>query len=191
MNTLQKITDYDLLEDEKKLFVDLYLLNLNVIRTANKMGLPLRTAKSWLKHKGIKEAIECRKRDIQQKCDITLEECLNELAKIAFFDHKQVTKNITFDEKTKELKVDMEAWEDMDTSAIEDFYIKQDKDGKPFISFKPYSKLDALKELMNRLEGTNGDKHLHLHMTNEEMSKMNSKENSNTYQQLVHNAMSN
>lgn len=191
MGTLEKITSYDSLDEEKRLFVDIYLMNFNILRAANKIGVPVGTARCWLKHKDIKLAIQDRKRDIQQKCDITLEECLNELAKIAFYDHKDATKNIVYDEETKMLKIDMEAWEDVDTSAIQEFYIKQDGNGKPYVVFKPYNKLDALKELMNRLEGTNGDKHLHLHMTKDEMGNLSSKENSNVYQQLVQNAMTN
>ena len=152
------------------------------------MGVSTVTIHNWLKRKDVDAAIQERREEVQQRCDVTLEECLNELAEIAFFDHKSYATGFQTDPSTGKFGVDLDQWENMNTRAISKMEVKV-QDGVPIFSMQPYNKVEALKELMNRIEGTNGDKHLHLHLKPEDMAKMDSKESSNNYQQLVQNAM--
>lgn len=188
MKTLENTTAFDKLSEQHKEFVALYLLTYSPKRVADKMRVHWRTTHEWLKREDVNNAIAEKRDEIQQRCDITVEECLNELSKIAFFDHKDYAKAFKKNPENGEFGVDLKEWDEMDTSAIQEMNIKI-QDGVPIFTMKPYNKLEALKELINRLSGTNGDKHLHLHLKPEDLAKMDSKESSSNYQQLVQNAM--
>ncbi len=185
MRTQKNKNNVPVITDDKLEFINLYLLSYNVPRVAKKCGIAKQTAYQWLKRPEVQKAILDRKDSVAQQCDITVQECMNELAKIAFFDHKSYASDFKFDIEAGEFGCTLEDWRNMDTSALQEVSCKVNAQGIPYIVFKPYDKINALKELMNRLEGTNGDKHLHLHLTPEEMKDKSAQEIASDYQQLL------
>lgn len=189
VNTLENTSAWDLISEQHKIFLSIYMVNNNALKAAERCGVSRRTAWNWLQRDDVNKAMAEKRLEIQQRCEVTIDECLNELAKIAFFKHSDYASNFKVDPESGEIGVTLEEFNEIDTSAIQEMSCKINAQGIPYVVIKPYNKIEALKELLNRLEGTNGDKHVHLHLTPEEMSKMNSKETSSNYQQLVQNAM--
>ena len=175
----------EVLNEQRKKFIDYFLLCNSVTRAARKAGVTRRTGHNWLNNAEIKEEIARRVSTVVQTCDITLEECMNELAKIAFFDHKTYATNFEFDIESGQFGCTLEEWDNIDTSALQEISHKVSASGIPYIVFKPYDKVQALKELMNRIEGTSGDKHLHLHLDKEQLKNKSAQEVASEYQQLV------
>jgi len=173
----------------RKVFVSNYLAGFSIKQAAKTTKIPYRTAKLWMTRQDVKDAILEKQCEITQKCDITYEECLNQLAKIARFDHKDYASNFSVSPETGDVGVTMEAFDNIDTEAIQELSCKINAQGVPYVVIKPYNKLEALKELLNRLEGTNGDKHIHFHMDKEEARSKTAAELSSNYQELVRNSM--
>lgn len=184
----KKLAKKPTLLDKYDNFVNIYLLTCNLSITARKCGIAVNTANKWFQRPEVKDAIVRRQATIAQKCDVTVEECLNELQRIAFFDHKDYLKNFKVDPSSGEYGATLKDFEEMDTRALQEVSCKINAQGIPYVQIKPYNKVDALKELMNRIQGTGGDKHLHLHLNPEEMRNMSTKDATAAYQQLVEKA---
>jgi hypothetical protein len=176
------------LTENEQIFVNIYPLTYNVYLTARKCGITNKTAFKYLRKPAVKAAIATVTEKVAQRCEVTAEECMNELYKIAFFDHKSYLEKFSPDPENGEMGIKLKDLEEMDTSALQEISVKV-SGGIPYIVAKPYNKVEALKELMNRLQGTNGDRHLHLHLSPEEMKKVSAQEAASTYQQLVQKAI--
>jgi len=173
------------LKPEQNAFINCLLLSNNRKMAAQKTGISISTAKNWLKEPNVKREIQNRIQSAKQRCDITLDECLNELGKIAFFDFKDIATDFKHKLQDGELGLTFEEFEDMDTSVIQEMTVKLNAQGIPYIVVKPYNKVEALKELLNRLSGGGGEKHLHLHLSKEDMKGKTAQELAANYQRLV------
>jgi len=180
---------YETLEPQRRMFVSHFLSSFSVKQAATKAKVPYRTAAYWMTRQDVKNAILEKQNEVAQQCDISYEECLNHLARIARFDHKDYASNFKVSPETGEIGLTLEEFDQMDTSCIQEMSAKVNAQGVPYLVIKPYNKIEALKELLNRLEGTNGDKHLHFHLDKEEAKNKTAAELSSTYQEMVQNAM--
>ena len=181
---------YSALSPHRQIFVSHFLATWSIKRAAQLSKTPLRTATYWMTLQEVKDAISEKQIDVAQRCDITYEECLNILAKIARFEHSDYASDFRMNLENGEIGLTLEAFDRMDTSVIQEMSCKVNAQGIPYVVIKPYNKLEALKELLTRLQGNmGGEQHLHLHLNSEETKKMSASELSANYQQMVQNAM--
>lgn len=133
-------------------FVEEYLIDLNATQAAIRAGYSARTAGSQgqrlLKNVEIQNAIAERQKILSDKTSITAQKVLNEYAKIAFSDIKEV---LSWDE---EGRVSVYQSEDIDTSFVQS--IQQTTTESDFatvykLNVKLYDKLKALDALSKHL----------------------------------------
>ena len=185
MKQQKDTSNLPVLTEERKNFVNIYLLTFNVRRAAKKCGVTRMTANNWLHRPEVKTEIQRRSALVAQECDVTVSECMNELARIAFFNYKDCIKNFKVDPESGDLGMTLDDWEDMDTSALQEIACRVNAQGIPYVTIKPYDKVAALKEILNRLDGIKDENHLHLHLTKEELKGKSAQEVSSAYQQMV------
>jgi hypothetical protein len=174
---------FDGITDIQHEFLMTYLMTRNVSEACRTVHISNQTGHKWLKKKEMKAIIEEYGRRITQKFELTLDKCLNELKKIAFFDHKDYLEKFSF--KDGEACVEISDLENIDTTAIKSMTIKTNSKGIPYVEIKPYDKMEALKELIVHLKGYQGPKELHLHVTEDKVKKLSAQEVSANYQMLV------
>lgn len=160
-------------------FVLGYLMTHNVKDAAKKASISVPTAKEWLKKQPIKRMILSKAKEIEQVADVTIAECVNELKKIAFFDHKDYLKDFNKD------FIELKDFEDMDTSGIQSMNVKLNAKGDAYVEIKPYNKIEALKELLLHLKGYQGPSSVHLHINEETAKNLTSQEISAEYHTIV------
>jgi len=173
------------LTDREKEFVSTFLLTGIIRKTAEVMGISEIRAHVFHRRPQVQKALIAKRNEVAQRCDITLNEVMNELQRIAFFDHKSYLKKLQYDTKNGDYEMVLRKLEEMDTRALSEITFKKKNKGGYEIGIKAYNKMDALKELANRLQGTNGDKHLHLHLDQEKFKDMTSKEAAAAYMSRV------
>ena len=160
-------------------FITAYLLDFNVESAARTANISSRSGHRYLAKDYIQEYLKEHSKQLQEKCDVTLEQVVKELAKVAFFDHKSYLE--AFDENGMTLK----DFKNMDTSSISSMIIKKNALGIPTVEIKPYNKVDALKTLLDHLKGYQGPTDVHFHAESEEAKKMTSQEIAAKYQIMI------
>jgi len=170
---------------EEHAFVMSFLLDQNRAAAARRCGICDKTARKWLQKPGVQALITRKAREIEQVCDVTLAECLNELKKIAFFKHQEYAKDFKFEVEEGCLGVTLEDFKDMDTSAIASMNMKVNSQGVPYVEIRPYNKIEALKELIAHLKGYQGPSSVHLHINSADAKKMSAQEIAARYQVAV------
>lgn len=179
----------DLALPPKKLdFANQFMFDFNVKFSAKRAGITQATARAWLKDPAVENYITTNQMNVAQKCNITQEECLNELSKIAFFNHKDILQDVEIDKETGNIKVDMQCFKDADLSAAKSVMIKTDSQGKPFIEIMPYNKLDALKELLSWFDKSKIADTVNFIITKEDMVGRTAQDITKDYHDLVQNA---
>ena len=141
-------------------FYHQYALDMNPQAAAARHGITLREARSMLRKEGAEKCIADIHSHVLEKCGITLEQTLNEISRIAFFDVKGVVKRVT------ESGVEFHNWDDIDGRAIAEVKQMHTKDGITYAMIKPHRKVEALKVLLEYFKDTPSEQHLHIH-TNE------------------------
>jgi len=165
-----------------------YLLDGHVVMAAKRAGIAKSTAHQILKKPAVKKLLLAKGREVEQRCDITIDECLNELKKIAFAKPSDFMTNFEFDVEAGNIGMTLEDFKDIDTSAIESMNQKIGSGGIPYVEIKLYNKITALKELIGHLKGHVAPKELHIHLTKEQAKSKTAQEISADYQLLVDEA---
>lgn len=160
-------------------FVISYLMDHNVRQAAKRCGITTAAAHRILKKRPVQNMILKKAKEIEEVADITIEQCVNELKRIALFDHKDYLKDF------KDGQMTLKDFEEMDTRGIQSMNIKVNNEGVPMVEIKPYDKVSALKELLSHLKGYKGPQQVHFHFTDEQAQKMSGQEVTARYQQIV------
>lgn len=150
----------NILDPRKKNFAMQYLLDFNVPLASKRCGISKATANNWLREEPIKDFITENQAKVAQQCNITQEEVLNELGKIAFFKHDYMT-DLSLESRPADqaledamenseqgiIGVRIEDFQDIDFSAVQSVVLKLDGGKQPYLEIRPYNKLEALKVL--------------------------------------------
>jgi len=167
------------LSDQHLFFCNNYLLDFNVKEAARRCGISFNWAQQLLKRPEIKEFIDEKKAIIAEKCDVTAEQVLNEIKRVAFYDVKEHI------QEANDSGVSLVPFEDMDGRAISEIQQKTTKDGITWAHVVPHRKLEALKILAEWFKDSKPKPHVHLHVTPEDISKMNAHEATAKYNELL------
>lgn len=149
------------LNERQKKFVDEYLIDLNATNAAIRAGYSEKTAYSIghenLNKPEIQAQIKERRKDLQERTEVTQDKVIAELSKIGFakltdfVEYKTVKRVIDYEDGEPvidwAMMVDAIDSSKVDGSAIQEVSISKDGTFK----FKLYSKLDALEKLGRHL----------------------------------------
>lgn len=180
---MDDLTPYPKVTPQQHSFVLSYLLDFSIKDACKRVGISSATGTNWLKLAPIRKMIQQKAKDVEQIADVTIAQVVNELKRVAFFDHKDYMKD--FKATSKSAGVTLKDFEDMDTRAIQSMNVKVNAKGKSFVEIKPYNKVDALKELLAHLKGHQGPSSVHLHITEDMAKRMSSQEIAADYQTIV------
>jgi len=161
-----------------------YIQDFNVLFTAQRMGFSHQKARTWIKKPVVLDIIRVESRKVQQTFSTTLEETLNEIKRIAFFDHKDIIKNVSAKVEEGDFGIELHDFDDIDTRSVKNITISMFKSG-PVIHVEPYNKMEALKELKDYFMKLNAPGEVHVHITAEDMAKKTAIQSAHDYQELV------
>jgi hypothetical protein len=181
----EKLPMIDNLPINKHKFACSFLMDLNVKFAAKRCGIKVTKARAWLKDPDVVNFISEKGKEYEQKCDVTIEQCLNELKKPAFFTWDEIADDFKVELEAGKVGITLKDFNDMDTSAIQSLNCKINAQGVPYVEVKPYDKLEALKLLIDNLKGYQGPKSVHIHLDSEKVKNMTSQEISANYQLIV------
>jgi len=176
------------IDDIKKHFALNYLMDFNMAFACRRVGIARKTGMNWLKEKSVQDFIAENQAIVAQKCNITQEEVLNELSKIAFFDHKSYMTDLNFEVEEGSIGITLEQYDMIDFSAVQSVIAKTDKMGVPFIEIKPYNKVEALKQLLEWFKNSKIAENVHFHITREDLKNRSAQEITKDYHNMVQNA---
>lgn len=138
-------------------FCHQYAIDLDPQASARRCAITLREANKYLRNPLVKKCVADIHSNVLEHCNITLQEILNELKRIAFFDIKGVVKHLN------ENGVVFHDLDDIDGRATAEIKQAHTKDGHTYAMIKPHRKLDALKCLLEYFKDTPAEQHLHIH----------------------------
>ena len=181
---------------EEELLVSNYLLDRNVRFTSQRTAIPVRRCYYLLRKEHVETEISQRARDIAERCDITAEQVLNEIARIAFYDIKQHIKTVRTNvigqiednEKQKEdheTFLELQDWDEIDGRAIAEITEKYNKDGLPEIKIKAHSKMEALKVLAEWFKGGHGEGQTNIQINVNDLKGKSAQEVAADYQSMI------
>ena len=114
-----------------------------------------------------------------------MEDVANEAGRIAFQDIKDTIPGLKYDNETGEAYVRAEDWENVDGKLIKS--IKQEmRDGVSIVKLEFHDKIAALRLLQDHFKGVDGEKHLHVHLTPEDLAKRDIHGAAKEYDRLIH-----
>lgn len=167
-------------------FVHLWLQTPIRSYCAEELQISLSAVHRWLNQKKVKAHLRHFRGKIASKCPYTLEDVASEAARIGFFDIKKVIPEAQFDNNSKEVTIRVEDWDKVDGRVVKS--VKQDiKDGCEVLRLTFHDKISALKLLQDNLRGVEGEKHLHVHLTPEDLEKRDINGAVNAYDELMGN----
>ena len=153
---------------------------------AEELGVSLSAVHRWLNQKKVKTHLAHFRGKIPSKCPYTLIDVASEAARIGFFDIKKVIPEAEFNNTTKEVTIKLEDWAKVDGRVVKS--VKQDiKDGCEVLRLTFHDKISALKLLQENLRGNEGEKHLHVHLTPEDLEKRDIHGAADAYRELMGN----
>lgn len=156
------------ISSEERVFVSSFLLDHNVKFAAQRTNIPVRRCYHFLQQDRVKQLILEKSSQIAARCDLNVEQVLNELKRVAFFDVKDIIKNVRTNvpksepiknkKKKKESQehfIEYEDWENVDGRCLAEVKETIGRYGIPELSIKPYDKMAALKTLAEWFKGGN------------------------------------
>ena len=165
-------------------FVKMYLETGILPYCSEQLGTPLSTLDGWLRRKKVQTHLQHFRAKIASKCPFTADDVALEAGRIAFQDLKRTIPHIKYDNETGEAYVRAEDWENVDGRLIKS--VKQDiKDGVSVIKLEFWDKIAALRLLQDHLKGGDPEKHVHFHLTPEDLAKRDIHGAAAAYQQLL------
>lgn len=176
-----------ILPEERKAFALSYLMDFSISRSASRCKISTVTAQNWLKDKNVIDFIVRNQTEIAQKCNITQEEVLNELGKIAFFKHDYLT-DLSLEVEEGTFGISIAEFENIDFSAVQSVVVKMDKNDNPYLEIRPYNKVDALKSLQEWFIKSKIPENVHFHITREDLAGRSAADVAKDYHDLVQNA---
>ena len=172
--------------DNQAKFVTLYLETPILKYCAEQLGTSLSTLYTWLKRKNVNTHLQHYRAKIAEKCPFTLEQVANEAGRIAFYDVKQHIKAINQDPSATNDSFLM-SYKDLDK--LDGRALKNVKeklvDGVPMVVVEPYEKDKFLRILADILKSQDPEKHVHVHLSAEDLAKRDIHGAAQAYQELM------
>ena len=165
-------------------FVKLYLETGIVKHCAEQLQTPIPTLYGWLELPKIKRHLQHYRAKTAPKCPFTAQDVALEAGRIAFQDIKDTIPGLKYDIETGEAFVTAQDWAQVDGRLIKS--VKQDiKDGISIIKLEFWDKIAALRLLQEHFRGSETDKHVHVHLTAEDLEKRDIHGANDAYHELM------
>ena len=164
-------------------YIATYLVNFDKKAAAKAAGVKYATGNKYLYRPHVKRYLKEHAKAIQEKCELTVEDVVNELKKIAFFKHSEYAEDFQMDVERGNIGVTMKEFENIDTSAIASMNAKINAQGIPYVEIKPYNKVEALKIILDHIKGYQGPTDVHFHL--EDNKDMSAQEVAAKYQVMI------
>ena len=165
-------------------FIQLYLETGITKYCCDKLQISLDCGHKWLQLPKIKRHLQHFRSKTAAKCPYTLDDVALEAGRIAFQDIKDTIPGLKYDNETGEAFIKAEDWEKVDGRLIKS--VKQDiKDGVSVIKLEFHDKIAALRLLQEHFKGIDPEKHLHVHLTPEDLAKRDIHGAAQAYHELM------
>lgn len=156
-----------------------YVLNFNIRETASMIGLSTSTCRGYLKKPHVDKEICHFRTVVAEKCGVTQERVLNELARIAFYDMSEHVDQIT------DSGVTFKDYDQMDTRVLSEVTTCSTASGETYTTIKTPPKLKALEILTNFFKGQVPDQHVHYHISKEDLEGKTATEVTQSYNSIL------
>jgi len=167
--TDSQVTILPKITQQQAVFVQLYLQTGILKYCAEQTRTSLPTLHRWLQLKKIRTHLQHYRSKIASKCPYTADDVANEAGRIAFQDLKDTIPGLKYDNETGEAYVTAAEWSQVDGRLIKS--VKQDmKDGISVIKLEFWDKIAALRLLQDHLKSADPEKHVHFHLTPEDLA---------------------
>lgn len=140
------------MDKDMEYFCYQYSIDKNPQLAAERCGISIQMARKYLRDPNAKKAIDDIRSKVMSRCELHLEDILNEIKRIAFFDVKGVVDDISPDGDVKSVP-----WEDVDGRALAEVRVTETKSGRVITMQRPHRKIDALKILLDYATGANNN----------------------------------
>ena len=178
ITVLPKISDIQLL------FVKLYAQTPIVSYCTERVQVSLDAGHKWLRQKKIKVHLRHWQEKLCPKCPFTADDVASEAARIGFYDIKNAIPSAKFDNNSKEVLIKLADWDKVDGRVVKS--VKHDiKEGCEVLRLTFHDKIAALRLLQDHLKGGDPEKHVHVHLTAEDLAKRDIHGAAAAYQQLL------